>query len=340
MKPASLVRRLTGLLLGSLIATSAWADNLPIKFTLDWKFQGPTSAFLLALHEGYYEEEGLDVTIDSGKGSAGAVIRVATGAYDMGFADINALIEYNTQNHDKAIKSVMMFYDAAPFSLFTTKSKNISGPKDLEGKTLGAPVFDASYKLFPAFAAATGINPDSVKRSNMDPALREAMMARGEVDFISGHYFSSYLDLKSKGVKESDLVIMMYADYGLDFYGNSVIASPAMVKENPEAVRAFLRATLRGLKALLKNPDAGIEATLKTDPLIDAKLERERLDLAIRANIMTPYVKQNGFGNIDSARMGRAVDQLALAYGLARKPAVSEIFTDAYLPAKSERMLP
>ena len=337
-KLTSLWKGLAGALLLALSAAPALAMDL--KFTLDWKFQGPTSPFLLAMHEGYYSDEELNVSIDAGKGSAGAVIRVASGAYDMGFADINALIDYNSKNPDKAIKCVMMVYDAPPFSLFSLKSHGISGPKDIPGKTLGAPVFDASYKLFPAFAAQAGFDPNSVPRSNMDPALREAMLARGDVDLISGHYFSSYLDLKSKGVKPEDMVIMMYSDYGMDFYGNAVIASPKMVREHPEQVRAFVRATFRGLKETIRNPDAGIKATLKTDPLIDAGLERERLDLAISANILTDHVKQSGAGDIVISRMNRAIDQLSLAYGLERKPDVSEIFTRMFLPPRAERMLP
>jgi NitT/TauT family transport system substrate-binding protein len=337
LKLTSLWKGLASVLLLALSAAPALA--LDIKFTLDWKFQGPTSPFLLALHEGYYSDEGLDVSIDAGKGSAGAVIRVASGAYDMGFADINALIDYNSKNPGKAIKCVMMVYDAPPFSLFSLKSHGISGPQDIPGKTLGAPVFDASYKLFPAFAAQAGFDPDSVPRSNMDPALREAMLARGDVDLISGHYFSSFLDLKSRGVKPEDMVIMMYSDYGMDFYGNAVIASPKMVREHPEQVRAFVRATFRGLKETIRNPDAGIKATMKTDPLIDASLERERLDLAISGNILTDHVKQNGAGDIIISRMSRAIDQLSLAYGLKRKPDVSEIFTRMFLPPRSERML-
>ncbi len=112
------------------------------KFTLDWAFQGPTSAFLYADQKGYYKAEGLDVTLDAGQGSAGALQRVATGAYEMGFADVNALIEYNVANADKQVKAVMMAYDAPPFGVYALKSSGIKTPKDLEGKKLGAPVFD------------------------------------------------------------------------------------------------------------------------------------------------------------------------------------------------------
>jgi NitT/TauT family transport system substrate-binding protein len=337
-----LVRQLAGAVaaVAALMGMASSAQAMDIKFTLDWKFQGPTSFILVAVEKGYYKAEGLDVTVDAGQGSAGAVNRVATGAYELGFADINSLVEYNTANPDKRIKSVMMVYDHAPFGVHTLKSTGITKPADLVGKKLGAPVFDASYKLFPAFAAANGIDSNSVVRVNMDPSLREAMMVRGEVDFISGHYFSSFLDLKARGAKAEDIVSMLYSDYGLDFYGNAIIASPAMIKDHPEELKKFLVATAKGMIDVLKDPAAGVEVTAKTDPLIDKALELERLQLAIDTNIVTPYTKANGFGDVDMARLDRSIDQLALAYGLKEKIPASEVFTAEFLPPAADRMLP
>src|SRR3546814_8602143 len=130
-------------------ASGTAAAETKIKFTLDWVIQCPTSPFLYALQKGYYKAAGLDVTIDAGQGSAGALQRVATGAYDMGFADINALVEYNAKNPESQVKAVMMAYDAPPLGLYALKKSGIKTPKDLEGQKLGAPVFDASFTLFP-----------------------------------------------------------------------------------------------------------------------------------------------------------------------------------------------
>ena len=329
---------LTAAVIALALFTRPASAEMDIKFTLDWKFQGPTSFLLLAEQKGYYKDAGLNVTIDSGKGSAGAVTRVASGAYEMGFADINALIEYNANNPGQAIKAVMMIYDFPPFSVFTLKSSGISSPADLAGKTLGAPVFDASYKLFPAFAQATKLDEASITKKNMDPALREVMLVRGEVDFISGHYFSSFLDLKAKGVAQSDIVAMRYSDFGLDFYGNAIIASPDMLANHGPEITAFLAATTKALKEVLADPAAGIAATKARDPLIDPALELERLQLAIDTNIVTPNTKRDGIGGIDPARMARAVDQVALSYGLSVKPTPDSLFTDAFLPPKADRM--
>lgn len=319
-------------------STQAYAD-VDIKFTLDWKFQGPTAAFLVAADKGFYKDEGLDISIDSGNGSAGAVTRVASGAYQMGFADINALVDFNAQNPGQSVKAVMMAYDAPPFSLFTLAKNNIKTPADMVGRSLGAPVFDASYKLFPAFAHETGIDQSEVERVNMNPALRETMLVQGEVDFISGHYFSSMLDLKAKGVAQEDIKYFLYSDFGMDFYGNAVIASGKFIEEHPDAVAGLIRATVRGWKDIIADPQGAIEIVAKFDPLIDKKLELERLQLALDVNVLTPHVLKAGIGDVDTARLKSSIAQLALAYGLTTTPEPAAVWTSEFLPPASERML-
>lgn len=331
--------RIVALAVGLGAAQGALAQTTDLKFTLDWVFQGPTAAFLVANKKGYYKDEGLNVTIDKGQGSGQAVTRIAGGAYDMGFADINSLIEFNVKNPDKAMKAVLMVYDAPPFGVYTLKKNNITKPADLVGKTLGAPVFDASYRLFPAFAAKTGIDFDKVNKKNMDPPLRETMLVKGEVDFISGHYFSSFLDLKARGVNAADIVAMRYADFGLDFYGNAVIVGPKFAAEKPNAVKGFNKATIRAWKDVIANPAEAVAIAKGIDALIDDKLELERLDLALQTNILTPYVKANGMGDVDKARLGRSIEQVAQAFKLTSTPKADDIWSDAFLPAKADRMV-
>jgi len=309
------------------------ASGTDIKFTLDWAFQGPTAAFIVANELGYYKDAGLVVTIDRGNGSAGALQRVATNTYQMGFADINALVEFNAANPGQAVKAVLMIYDAPPFGLYALKKSGITKPGDLIGRKLGAPVFDASYKLFPAFAAKTGIDQAAVPRVNMDPPLREAMLIRGEVDVISGHYFSSMLDLQAKGVKEADIAYMLYKDFGMDFYGNAVIASSRFAADNPDAVRKLNAATVKAMAWVIANRDKAVDMVAKIDPLIDKALERRRLDMAIELNILTPYVKANGMGGVDEARLKASIEQIAQSVKLPRPVTAADIWDGSFLPA-------
>jgi NitT/TauT family transport system substrate-binding protein len=318
------------------LASLPASAQTPIKFTLDWVFQGPTSPFLVALDKGYYKAEGLDVTMDPGQGSAGAVQRIATGAYQIGFADVNSIIEYNAKNPGKEVLCVFMAYDFAPFGVYALKKSGIKVPKDLEGKKLGAPVFDASFRLFPAFAKKNGIT--KYEHVNLTPQLREQSLVQGTVDFISGHYFSSMLDLKSRGVKFDDIVAMRYVDFGLDLYANGIVVSADMLK-NDKAVKGFIAATIKGWKDVIADNKLGIAAAKKKDPLIDKALETERLQISLQTNIFTPYVKANGMGDVDPERFARSVALVSDAFGLAPAPAPDKIFTNRFLPPKADRMV-
>lgn len=327
-----------GLACGISLAAGMAPAADKVKFTLDWKYEGPAAPFLVAQDKGYYAAEGIDVTIDTGNGSAGAVTRVASGAYDIAAADLNSLVEFNVANPGRNLKAFFLIYDVPPFALFTLKKSGITKPEQLEGKTLGAPVFDAPRKLFPAFAVATKIDPAKIKWESMDPPLREPMLARGQVDAISGFYFTSLLNLRAQGVKAEDLTIFRYKDFGMEFYGNGLIASPAL-KDNTDLQKRFARAVVKGWRDAIKDPKAAIEALKKRDPLIDPALELDRLTMSINDNVLTPDVKAEGMGGIKKARMAKAIDQLAVAFKLATKPAVEDIFSDAALPAKADRML-
>jgi NitT/TauT family transport system substrate-binding protein len=178
-------------------------------------------------------------------------------------------------------------------------------------------VFDASFRLFPAFAKMNGIT--KWEHVNLTPQLREQSLVQGTVDFISGHYFSSMLDLKARGVKFDDIVAMRYVDFGMDVYGNGIVISPEMAKDE-KAVKGFIAATIKGWKDVIADNKLGIAAAKKRDPLIDEALETERLQISLQTNILTPFVKANGMGGVDPERFARSVKLVSEAFGLPAAP--------------------
>jgi NitT/TauT family transport system substrate-binding protein len=326
------------LLFAATLITDAAAAETPIKFTLDFKIEGPSAPFLLALDRNYYRAEGLDVSIDPSGGSLEAIERVASGDYNMGFADINALIKFRDAKPGTAIKTVFMVYNRPAFAVIGRKSRGIYVPKDLEGKTLGAPATDGAYAQWPIFVHANNIEASKVTIENVSFPVREPMLAAGQVDAITGISFSIYVDLKDKGVPVDDINVLLMADYGVVLYGTAIIVNSKFATENPDAVKGFLRAFLKGLKETVKQPSIAIESVLKRNSLAKKSVELERLNIAIRENIITPEVKANGYGGIDQERFARAVEQIALAYKFkAAKPKLEDIFDASFLPSPTER---
>lgn len=305
----------------------------PIKFQLDWRFEGPSALFLLPTAKGYFKDAGLDVTVDSGNGSGGAVTRVASGTYDMSFADLAALMEFHANNPDAPNKpvAVMMVYNNTPASVMALKKSGIKTAADLAGKKLGAPVFDAGRRAFPIFAKANGI--ENVTWTAMDPPLRETMLVRGDVDAITGFTFTSLLNIEARGVPAADVTVLAYPDNGVKLYGNAIIASPKLIKENPEAIKAFLAAFAKGAKDVVADPAQAIEAVKARDGIINTKLETRRLQLAIDTVINSPSAREEGFGQVKAPRLALMASQVSDAFNTKSRVKAAEVWNGSFLPS-------
>lgn len=315
---------------------AAQAQNTPIKFQLDWRFEGPAALFLTPVAKGYFTAAKLDVSVDAGNGSGGAVSRVASGSYDMGFADLAAVMEFHANNPEAPNKpvAVMMVYNNTPASVMALKKSGIRAPADLNGKKLGAPVFDAGRRAFPIFAKANNIS--GVQWTAMDPALRETMLARGDVDAITGFTFTSLLNLEARGVKAGDVTVLPYADHGVKLYGNVVIASPKLIKENPAAVKAFLQAFTKGAKDVMANPAAAIADVRARDGIINVPLETRRLQLAIDTAINSPDARAEGFGQALGPRLTLMASQVSDAFGTKTRVDPAAVWNGSFLPSAAE----
>ena len=324
------------LALGSFASATAAFAATPIKFQLDWRFEGPAALFLQPVAKGYFQAAGLNVTVDAGSGSGGAIQRVASGSYDMGFADLAALMEFHANNpevKDKPV-AVMMVYNNTPASVMALKKSAIAKPADLTGKKLGAPVFDAGRRGFPLFAKANKVG--DVQWTTMDPPLRETMLVRGDIDAITGFTFTSLLNLEARGVKAADVVVMPFADNGVKLYGNAIIASAKLVRENPEAVRAFLKAFSKGAKEVMANPAAAIAYVKERDGIVNTALEIRRLQLAINTVINTADARGEGFGQVSPTRMALMASQISDVYATKTRVNPETLWNGRFLPPVAE----
>jgi NitT/TauT family transport system substrate-binding protein len=322
----------------AMLFAGAAAAQTKVKFSLDFKFEGPSAPFLVAIDKGYFQAEGLDVTIDSAAGSLEPINRVAAGTYDMGFGDINSLIKFRDANPTNPLKAVFMVYNKPAFSIVGRKSRGVTKPKDLEGKTLGAPAADGAFAQWKIFVQANGIDASKVKIENVGFPVREPMLQNGQVDAITGFSFSSFINLKTMGVPTDDIVVMLMADYGVNLYGNTIIVNPKFAAEKPEAVKGFLRALVKGLKDTVKDPSTAVDSVIKRNDVAKKPVELERLRMALSQNIVTPEVKANGFGAVDNARLEKSIEQIALTYEFKNaRPKAADAFDASFLPAAAVR---
>ena len=336
-----LTKYATAALAAAILGTSASAvAQTKIKFALDWKFEGPSAPYFVAIDNGYFKAEGLDVTVDSGPGSVAGIARVAAGTYPLGFFDINSLVRFRDQNPDKAVKAVMMIYDKPPFAIVSLKKNGIAKPKDLEGKILGAPAPDGAYAQWGAFVKANSIDVSKVKIENVGFPVREPMLAQGKVQAITGFSFSSFFNLRANKIAPQDIVVMLMADHGLVLYGNAIMVNPDFAAKNPKVVAGFVKAVTKGFIATAKDPAKAIKSVMKRNSIANEALELERLKMALRDNMVTDWVKANGVGGIDKARMNKAIEQIGDSYKFKGKQLKAEdVFTDAFLPPAAERKL-
>lgn len=322
------------------LGAAAHAQETTIKFTLGWKTQGSDAAFFLARDKGYYKAEGLNVVIDQGEGSGATVTRIMSGAYEAGFGDVNAIIQNASTRPQEAPVMVYMMWNQPPFAIVTKASSGISSLKDFEGRTLGGAQGTPTTRLLTVFGNKNGLDMQKIKLSNMAPNLQEPLLIKGEIDAALVFNITSYFNLiLNRQDPDKDFKWFSFGDYGLDLYSNGLMVSRKLIESNPKAVAGLVRATNKAMIEVAKDQNAGMAATLNFDNLINVPVEKRRLQYSFDKLIVSPEMKEIGVGDIKDERMARAIGIVVEGYGLQRTPAVSDIFSRAFLPSRPEREL-
>ncbi len=310
-----------------LIAGSAIAQT-PEKFTfaLNWFAVGDHAAYWVALEKGYFTQRGLDVTLENSKGSGDSIAKVDTGRADAGLADAVAVLSASARG--ARTKMVGMVFDNTPLNFFSRKDKPINTPKDLEGKTIGAPPGDGQRQAWPAFAKLHKIDESKVTWVNIEPAAKIAALAEKRVDVVGD--YSTGLPFYEKAMGVGNAVMMPWAQTGFDLYSMSIIASEKTMAERPKQLKAFLEAAYLGWRDVMNDPKAALAIFKKRVPEIDLTIIEPNMMLGLDL-MRTKTYADKGIGWIDEVKMCQSVDIVNTYMGLPKKVECKTMFSTEFL---------
>lgn len=310
-----------------------------VRFILDWAFFGPQAPFLLTLDRGYFREEGLNVTVDRGFGSADTPVKVATGAYEFGVADISPTIRMRLTQPTVDLISPFVLQQGSQLAAMTIRRTGIRTPKDLEGKRVAAPETDAGRQLFPVYARAAGIDAASIRWVTVTPQLRETMVARGDAEAMTGFETSGLFSLRTLNVAPADILSFRYSAAGVQLLSTALLVRRPYAEANPRVVTGMIRAIVRGHMDSWREPEAAIAALRRRDPTASAELERERM-MANFEFIRTAEVLSGGLANLAMPRVQGAIDTIRTAFDIATPLAAADLYLPGFLPPAEQLRFP
>lgn len=307
------------------LAAYSPAHAKDVTLVTDFGVNGRHAYFFVALNKGYYKEAGLDVTIVRGGGSADAIKKVAAGKAEIGFADAGALV-LARGNDGVPVKLVSIAYASPPQAIYALAGSGIKSPKDLEGRKVTDTASSAMRVLFGAYAKAAGIQPDRVTWQVADGDSLPSLLATGRADAIG--QFTVGEPLLEKAVAPQKLVRLAYRDAGLNYYGNGLIASEDMIKSDPDTIRKFVAATLRGMQEAFRDPDEAGRILnheyRQIDPAIGAGETRLVQELAT--------VPGQPLGTLDPKRVAETVSIISAAYPLKQPVKPEDMYAPGFTP--------
>jgi len=310
--------------LAALAALPALAQD-KMQLQLNWFHLADHSPIYLAMKKGYYKEEGIDLTVLRGSGSADSAKKIDLGQADVGISDAPTVLTAISKGAN--LKMVAVVFDKAGNNVFFKKSANIKTPKDLVGKKIAVPPADSHRVLWPAFASLNGIDPNAVTLVNVKPEGKQAIVAAGEVDG-SFDLYTSYA-IWEKVLGKGEVGNLLWADFGLPIYGHTYFVNNDLIKKNPKLIEKFLRATHKGWRDAKADPKAAIDAMTEAVPGLDGPTllatMPQILDLCV-----TERSTKNGLGWIETDLMQKTMD-ITFATAKPEKPlAVADVFTNQF----------
>ena len=318
----------------SLALSGAARAGESVTFLIDWLPAGDKAAVYLGVEKGLFAAEGLDVTVQSGRGSSDVVTKLGTGAADMGTGGLSALLQAKAQG-DVPVTAVMAVYTRQPDAIFTTVESGVSSLKDLVGKTIATATFSSSNVAWPLVLKANGVAPDAITVLKVDPGALAPMLATGRIAatinwLTVAPAFAGPLAETGKQFKA-----LPWSEFGYEGYGLSVFASDRMLAKRPETVRKFLAAYARATQAAIDDPAEAAKALKVRVPEVETERAAQEWTASIPL-MVNDLSKKDGMGVFEPGLLKTTWTWVAQAQGIAEAsfdPA--KAVTNGYLPSVS-----
>lgn len=314
-----------------MLGSAARAEDRDVKFILDFISLGRHAPWYVALGKGYFKEEGLNVSIMPSKGTADAIRSVVSGIADIGFIDIPSLVASGSAGG--AIKIVAVNYQKPPYCVFTLDpGANVTEPKQLANLEFGSSTSSFLPRIVQAFMEMNGVDSKTLKVVNIDGAARVPMLAARKIPSIDQFIMSE--PAIRRAVTDATPKCLFLGDFGLDIYSNSIGTTEEYLTKNPDVVKKFVRAALRGWQYALAHPQEAAQIQLQYVKALNPDIIAEELDILKRVAI-TPDVEKNGFGTASMDKMKRTVDFMNKNVEIAGdKLSAEQIYRPGFLPDK------
>lgn len=316
------------LLLALALSPSAQAETVTL--TLDWVPYGKHALMYSALDLGYFKDAGLEVNIQRGYGSGDTISRVGVKKSEFGFADYGTLVIARAKG--TSVKGTAVLHAIAPYAIHAFADTGIRTPKDLEGKRVGKTPAGSQTALWPSFAQMAGIDRSKVIEVSMDATALAPSLLAGKIDANIGNYTSERVKLVPEAKKlGKELITIAWADHGFDIYSNGYVAHDGTIKDQPDLVRRFTEASMKGVAWTVENPEGAVERLRKYHPTIEQKLGVAMLQFHIW-ELMVEEAKEHGIGWISKEKMTRTRDLVLKAMNLPITYPVEDLYTMEFRP--------
>ncbi len=313
-----------------------------VSLLLNSQSSGSNAWFALAEERGYFADEGVDISMPSGKGGYRAAQLLMDDGVDLAFGDLCGIVAASAEHGKAAPVAVYIVHQRSPAAIAVLRDGPVETPADLQGRELIGHGGDVGLRIFAAYGQRAALKPDSVKirvsTLSMPDMVREALDEGA--DGVLGYYSSLTAALRQDAPElEPRLRFLRFSEVADELPGSVVMASPTALRERPDTIKAALRAINRGLVDTLADPDAAVAAAIQRNPTLDPVVERARLIDTIAGELEHPEVATLGLGAITPGRLGKAVTLLAESQGLELEPG-AVLFSADYLPPLADRLSP